>query len=158
MRLRLSAAVLAGAAALAGCGETDRTKIPESRAQAIIEEINQAERAVERGSCDTAQQQAANGAKLVAELPQRTNPQIRENLVVGFQRLSETIQAECEEPEEEPTPTETPEQTVTAEPTPTATATATATQTATPSATPTATATEQPGQEGGVLPPEEEEE
>lgn len=153
-----AALVLAGAALLAGCGETDKTKIPENRASALIDRVDKAERACEDGRRSDAIRQAERGRREVQELPASVDVRVKNNLTVGFQRLAEKLQNGCEDEtkEETPTPEPTVEETVTAAPTETPVPTETATPEPTQTPAPTVEPTVEPPATGGVDPGEED--
>jgi outer membrane biosynthesis protein TonB len=139
---------------LASCGAENKKLIAESRADALLRDLDRIERSVEADRCDTAQRQVNEAVVKVQALPRSTDRRLRNNLEEWYGQLAERIVAECgQEAEPTPTATETPEETTTPEPTPTETETPepTPTETQTPEPTPT----EQPPDDGGVSPPEE---
>ena len=147
MRFR-SPLLVAGLAALAlaGCGEENRSLIPQKNADELTELVGQAGDAAAAGECDRAQRAARAAEAELAGLPRRTDKRLKRNLRDWLEHLDATIAKECEaEPESTATPTATetatPEETETPEPTPT------------PSAEPTVTV--DPGTGGGEAPPEE---
>jgi hypothetical protein len=136
--------VLAAAALalpVAGCGSSDKGLLNKKQSKALSQIVDNAQNATDKTRCSNISTQANEGVARVQRM-QSLDPDLRQNLVEGFQHLDETAQTDCAKTT--PTPTETPTATATvAPPTPTPTETAT-TPTPTPSPTPTATTTEVP--------------
>jgi hypothetical protein len=157
MRRVTFAPALIAAALLAGCGETNRALIPEDRAQALQNTLDQVESACADHDTQGAQRANDNLSAQVNELPRRVDSDLKRNMQDWVQQIDKRIDRDCKE---EATPTPTPTETETPTPTPTATETATptptptATETATP--TPTPTATETPDTGGTTAPPGED--
>jgi hypothetical protein len=157
LRRGLLALALAAAGLTAGCGQDDPGLIPEDRATALVETVDQI-----RAACDDEDVAAARTAHdeataQVNELPRRVDEQLRQNLQDWLAQIERRLDRDCEEQAAE-TPTPTPTETETPTPTPTVTETPTPTPTVTetPTPTPTAEPTEPPSEEGGVPAPEED--
>jgi gas vesicle protein len=133
---------LIAAALLAGCGETNRSLIPEERAQAMLETLNSAETACNDHNTQDAQQAVDDLSAQANELPRRVDAQLKQNIQDWVEQINRRIDRDCEEAEETPTPT------------PTETETPTPTERPTPTETPVPT--EPPPDEGGVPAPEED--
>ena len=157
LRRGLLALALAAAALAAGCGQDDPGLIPEDRATALVETVDQIQSACDGNDLAAARSAHDEATAQVNELPRRVDDQLRQNMQEWLAQIERRLDRDCEEdPEETPTPTPTATETPT--PTPTATETPTPTPTATETPTPTATVapTEPPSDEGGVPAPEED--
>jgi outer membrane biosynthesis protein TonB len=153
----LLALALACAALAAGCGQDNPRLIPEDRATALVDTVDQIESACSDEDVIAAQQQVDEARAQVTELPRQVDPQLKENLLQWLEQIERRLDRDCEaKPEETPTETATPEPTETATPEPTETATPEPTETATPEPTETPAPTETPPPEGGAQAPEEE--
>ena len=146
------------AALAAGCGQDSPRLIPEDRATALVETVDQIESACADEDPIEAQRQVDEARSQITELPRQVDDRLKQNMQEWLDRIQRRIDRDCEpEPEE----TATPEATETA--TPPETATPTPTETATPTPTPTPTATETPAPtetpasgEGGASAPEQD--
>jgi TolA-binding protein len=159
MRRATLAPALIAAALLAGCGETNRALIPEDRAQALQDAIDQVESACNDHNVQDAQQASDDLSAQVNELPRRVDAELKQNLQDWSQQIDRRLDNDCEAEETatpEPTETATPEPTETATPEPTETATPEPTETATPEPTETPAPTETPDTGGTTGPPGDE--
>ena len=152
-RSPLLAAALVGLA-LAGCGsDDDAGLIPQDDADQLTALVADAGDAAAAGECDRAHRAVSEAEAELAGLPRRTDRALKANLRDWLEHLDGGIAEECAEPEPEETataePTAAPTETATPEPTPTPT------PTAEPTVEPEPTATVDPGDGGGVVPPEE---
>jgi outer membrane biosynthesis protein TonB len=161
MRLRVLLPLAPVLLLVAGCGQDDPGLIPEDRAQALVQTVDQIESACSGEDPIEARRLADEASAQVNELPRSVDDELQRNLRQWVRQVSRRIDSDCEaQPEETPTATETatPEPTETATPEPTETATPEPTETPTPEPTETPTATETPtgGDEGGVPAPDED--
>jgi hypothetical protein len=161
---------VAGAAVLlAGCGADDEPKgkgIPADAVAAIDERLDEIQRRFNDGvdndnpgACEDIERDSVkNIQSTVANLPSDVDPDIRQALEDGIQRLRELVQEGCSGVEPAQTET-TPEETVTVETTPPKTETTPpATETTPPETTPPAQTTPQDpgnGGEGGAQAPQD---
>ena len=158
MRHRALLALVPALAVLAaGCGQDDPSLIPENRATALVETVDQIESACADEDAIAAQRQVDEARSQITELPRRVDEKLKQNMQDWLDRIERRIDNDCEAAPEEtatPEPTETPAPTET--PTPTPTETPTPTPTPTPTATETPAPTETPGtEEGGAPAPED---
>jgi hypothetical protein len=152
-RFPLLAAAL-GALAFAGCGSGDEAAlIPQDDADQLIALVEDAGDAAAAGECDRARRAVAEAEAELGGLPRRTDRALKANLRDWLEHLDGRIAEECEAPA--PEETATPEPTVAPTETPSPEPTPTETPTPTPTATPEPTVTVDPGDGGGVVPPEE---
>ena len=127
-RLRHIAAVAGAAALLAGCGADDEPEgkgIPAESVAVLVERLDEIQRrfdnAVDKdnpGACEDIERDSVKAIQAsIADLPADVDPDIRETLENGIQRLRELAQEGCsgvEPAETETTPEETiPPETVT---------------------------------------------
>jgi cell division septation protein DedD len=160
MRHRALLALMPALAVLAaGCGQDDPSLIPEDRATALVETVDQIESACADQDAIKTQRQVDEARSQITELPRRVDDGLKQNMQDWLDRIERRIDSDCEpEPEETVTPeaTETAVPTETATPEPTETATPEPTETAAPTETATPEPTETPGtDEGGVPAPED---
>jgi outer membrane biosynthesis protein TonB len=136
---RLAALSVAALALLAaGCGDASKGKLNADQSKRLSEQLELAQAAVDKGACNRASEAAKKGANIASSFTRGVDAELQDNLVAGFNHLSERVDGECDRPEKEtPTPTETPEETVTEAPT----------TLPTPSPTPSPTPTEDPTEE-----------
>jgi hypothetical protein len=151
-RSPLLAAAL-GALALAGCGSENPALIPQEDADRLTALVGEAGDAAAAGECDRARRSASEAKLELSGLPRKTDKDLKANIKDWLQYLDGRIAEECKPPEPDETPT--PEPTAAPTETPTPEPTATPTETPAPTATPEPTVTVDPGDGGGVLPPEE---
>jgi hypothetical protein len=150
---------LAAAVLIAGCGQTNEALIPDDRASAMQDLVDQIDSACSDGNVPEARRAVQEFDGQINELPATTDRKLRRNLRSWVNQVESGLGDDCQGAEETPTatPTDTatPEPTETATPEPTETATPEPTETATPA--PTETATPAPTEEGGGTegPPEE---
>jgi hypothetical protein len=167
--MRYVVAVAGAAAILAGCGGDDEPKgkgIPADAVAALDERLDEIQRrfndAVDHdnpGACEDIERDSVKNIQAtVANLPSDVDPDIRQALEDGIQRLRELAQEGCSGVEPVETET-TPEETVTEETTPTETETTpTETETTPPETTPPEQTTPQDpgnGDEGGTQAPQD---
>jgi TolA-binding protein len=162
MRHLALALALAAATLAAGCGQDNPRLIPEDRATALVETVDQIESACADEDVIKARRQVDEARSQITELPRRVDDQLKQNMQKWLDQIERRVERDCKaEPEETVTPevteTATPEATETATPEPTETATPEPTETATPEPTETPAPTETPGGgEGGATAPEED--
>ena len=140
MRRAMLAPALAAAALLAGCGQTNQALIPEDRAQALLQALDDVERACDARKGQATQKAIDDLSAQVNELPPKVSAKLKRNMRQWVAQIERRADRDCQA-EEKSTPTPMPTETATPEPTETATATATATPTETATPTPTRTAT-----------------
>ena len=128
---------------VAGCGDSDEGKLGPGQAKGLTKQVDLAQGAIEDDQCGDAQAAATQGQKKAAGL-EGVDPELQDNLIDGFRRLSGRITAECDKPEKTPTPTPTETETVQPTDTPTEAPTETATATATATEVPTTDPTDEP--------------
>jgi cell division septation protein DedD len=159
MRRRVVLLLALAAAALAGCGETNRALIPDDRASALQGVVDKIQSACDDGDLPAARDAINEADAQINELPASTDRRLRRNLRDWVSQVDDRLDRDCKgakTPTPTPTATETPTPTVTETPTPTATQTETPTPT--PTETPTETATPSPTPTtGGATPPDEDE-
>ena len=131
------------------CGEDDSGLLSANRADGIKNNLDDLDRAVERGDCDTAASQIADLERQIAELPQNTDRALRDRLQEGVENLDSIAPAECEEGD---TPTQTETQTTETIPPPTTETTPPPTTETTPP--PTETTPTTPPETTPTTPPE----
>jgi hypothetical protein len=145
MRRATLAPALVAAVLLAGCGQTNTALIPEDRAQALLDTVDQVQSACDDGDTQEAQKAVADLSASVNELPRKVDGKLKRNLRAWVTQVQRRIDRDCKAEEtptpsptetETPTATETPEPTETATPTPTVTETPAPTETAAPTETP----------------------
>lgn len=139
--------------------------LSDNQAQALLAKVDQAEKALDAGNCQTVSRRAEEGIATVQE-QNGVSVKLQNNVIEGFERVRARAESECEpdEPEETPTPTEEPTEAPTVEPTPEVTETPVPTEepTEVPTEEPTPAPTEEiPNPEptddtGGVFAPENE--
>jgi outer membrane biosynthesis protein TonB len=151
----LLAPALAAAALAAGCGQDNPRLIPEDRAQALVDTVDQIETACSDEDLIAVKQQVDEARAQITELPRQVDQRLKKNMQEWLDQIERRMDRDCEPQPEE---TATPEPTETATPEPTETATPEPTETATPEPTETATPepTETPN-EGGAQAPETDE-
>lgn len=167
--VRLAIPILAlalGAAAAVGlvsCGGDDEGLLPGDNAQQIVDNLNQIELDAANGDCDSAAANAEEVQGQIDALGGDVNTQLRQRLSEGVDRLVSVISTSCEEATatiptvDETTTEDTTDETTTKEKTESTTTTTTGPTTTTTTAptTPTEPPTGgTPGQGGGVLPPD----
>ena len=157
MPRRLLPALLLAAGILGtGCGQSDRTLIPEDRSQALLAAVDRIENGCSDADANAAQAAVDEANGQVSALPRRVDADLKANLSEWIEHIQGRIDRDCEaEPEPTATATETPEPTPTATetPAPTPTETATPTPTPTPTETPAPTPTATPDSGGGAPAP-----
>ena len=156
-RLLLALGLLLPVAFAAGCGSEEPELIPQTRAAALTETLDEVTAACDAEEPDKARAAVAAANQQVSELPRRVDAELRRNLRDWLGHIDDRIERDCEPEEEEtptPDPTETPTPEPTETPTPEPTETPTPEPTETPTAEPTADPVEPPGN-GGVPAPED---
>jgi outer membrane biosynthesis protein TonB len=130
---------LAAAALMAGCGQSNEALIPDDRATAMQDLVDQIDSACSDGNVPEARRVVQEVDAQINELPSTVDRRLRRNLRSWVNQVESGLGDDCKGAEETPTatPTETPTPTPTETPTPTPTATPTPTPTATPTPTPT---------------------
>jgi hypothetical protein len=146
---------LAAALFLTACGSSNPKLIPEDRAQALKDTVDQVAQRVGDEDCSSAESALRKARNQVSELPRSVDRSLKDNLNDWLDQIARRIPDDCKpsqtatpSPSATASPTETATPTKTPTPTPSPTATPTATQT--PTATATATPTVQPPDSGGV--------
>ncbi|MDP9293716.1 MAG: hypothetical protein M3O90_04690 [Actinomycetota bacterium] len=151
----LSLGLALAAVLLTGCGRENPRLIPQTRAQALTDAVDQIAQRTDAEDCTGAQRAVQQARGQVAELPRRVDAKLRANINDWLNHIADEVPKDCKPaPEETPTATKTPDKTET--PTPTATETPDKTETPTPTPTETPAPTEVPTVEppgtGGVIP------
>jgi predicted small lipoprotein YifL len=149
---------LAAAASMAGCGQSDEALIPDDRATAMQDLVDQVDSACNDGNVPQAR-------RAVQELEGQINEassvdrRLRRNLRSWVNQVERGLDDDCQGAEETPTaePTDTPSPEPTETPSPEPTETATPSPTPSPTATASPTVTASPTEAGGGTegPPEE---
>jgi hypothetical protein len=127
---------LAAALFLTACGSSNPKLIPEDRAQALKDTVDQIAQRVGDEDCSSTESALRKARNQVSELPRSVDPSLKDNLNDWLDQVASRISDDCK-----PSPTATPSPSATASPTETATPTKTPTPTPSPTATPTATQT-----------------
>jgi hypothetical protein len=154
MRRALPVLLLAAGILAAGCGQENRSLIPEDNARALVDNVDAVGAACSANDVDAAQEALNRVSDGISELPRRVDDELQQNMRQWVEQVEGRLERDCEAEEEEATPTAT----ATPAETPTAAApteTPTATPTETPTETPTAEPTETPAPT--VTPPTEDE-
>jgi hypothetical protein len=163
MRRALPVLLLAAGILAAGCGQENRSLIPEDNARALVENVDAVDAACSANDVDAAEDALNRVSDGISELPRRVDDDLQQNMREWVEQVQGRLERDCEAEQEEETPTATatPAETPTATPTETPTATPTETPTETPTATPTETpaptVTPPPTEDdggGGVVAPE----
>jgi outer membrane biosynthesis protein TonB len=129
----------------AGCGNANKGKLNARQAKRLSEQVELAQANVDKQSCGTAQKAAQEGADIASSFGKNVDPELRDNLVEGFNHLSQRVSSDCDrKAKETPTPTETPTETATEVPTEVPTETPTEVPTETPTEVPTEVPTDVP--------------
>ena len=155
----LTALLLGLACAFAvACGEKDEGLLSAGRAEGIQNNLDDLDRAVERGDCDVAASQISDLERQVAALPQGTDRALRDRLQEGIDNLASIAPTECGE-DDQKTQTETQPTTETTPPPTTETTPPPTTETTPPPTTettppPTTETTPPPPDTTPTLPPE----
>jgi len=98
------------ALAVGTCGGETEGGIPSSRADALVEDLDQVARAVSSERCDDAAAQVRSFSNRLVDLPETVDTQLVARLQEGAEFLRAQAAEECEEAEaEEETTTEAPE-------------------------------------------------
>jgi hypothetical protein len=101
------------------CGESDEGLLSAGRAEGIQNNLDDLDRAVDRGDCDTAASQIEDLERQIAELPANTDRELRDRLQEGIDNLASIAPEECRGDQETQTETQTTETTPPPETTPT---------------------------------------
>ena len=159
MRCRPTLALALLLAALAaGCGSEEPELIPQSRASALTQSVDEVADACEAEEPDRARAALTAANQQVSELPRRVDDQLVANIREWLTHIEGRVDRDCEAEEEEtptPEPTETPTPEPTETPTPEPTETPTPEPTETPPEDPGQEPPVEPGGEGGVPAPED---
>ena len=132
--------VLAAALLLSACGGENPRMLPQDRAQALSEKVDEIGQRTSDEDCEGAEAAVQEARAQVTELPQSVSVRLRANLLEWVNHLAQEVPKDCKPKEEEtPTPSAAPE------------------ETPTPSATPEETPTEEPTPDATEAPPPEEE-
>jgi hypothetical protein len=140
---------LAAALFLTACGSSNPKLIPEDRAQALKDTVDQVAQRVGDEDCSSAESALRKARNQVSELPRSVDRSLKDNLNDWLDQVASRIPDDCK-----PSQTATPSPSATAAPTETATPTKTPTPTPSPTATPTATQTPTPTATPTVQPPD----
>jgi hypothetical protein len=146
---------LAAALLLTACGSSNPKLIPQDRANALTQKVDDVASRTGDDDCSGAQDALREARNQVSELPRTVDSRLKRNLNDWLDHLADEVPKDCKPaktPTPTPTETATPTETPSATPTKTPTKTPTPTPTETPSATPTGTPTVEPPDTGGVLP------
>src|SRR4051812_40811248 len=102
----LLALALASAALAAGCGQDNPRLIPEDRAQALVDTVDQIESACSEEDVIEAQRQVDEARAQITELPRRVDPKLKQNMQDWLDQIQRRLERDCKpEPDETPTPT-----------------------------------------------------
>ena len=119
------ALVLAAAALLAGCGQSNPKLIPQSRADQLLAAVDGVTQACANGDPQQVRDAVDEGRHVVSELPSRTSSALKANITDWLDHISSRAARDCKPagtptptPTETPTPTPTPTPTETPTPTP----------------------------------------
>jgi outer membrane biosynthesis protein TonB len=93
------------------CGESDEGLLSAGRAEGIQNNLDDLDRAVDRGDCDTAASQIEDLERQIAELPANTDRELRDRLQEGIDNLASIAPEECRGDQETQTETQTTETT-----------------------------------------------
>ncbi len=150
---------LVAALLLSACGSSNPELIPQDRADALIQSVDQIDQRTSDEDCDGAEEALREARNQVSELPSEVDAKLKRNLNAWLRQIADEIPKDCK-PEETPTPTASATETATpdASETPTPTETPTATETPAPTETPPPeeTPTVEPPDTGGVIPGDED--
>jgi hypothetical protein len=147
---------------LAACGGGDAGLIPAQEASALDVALEQVGDATGSGDCAAANSALRSAQNAFANLPDSTDPRLRERIGDGIAQLARTVPRECREnrPQTTTTTTDTqPTEPTTTEPTTTTTTTTeptTTTTTTQPTTTTTAPTTTSPPEDPGGISPDAE--
>ena len=125
--------------ALSGCGGDDDEgrPIPANDANRMISLIERADQQSADGTCNGAKAKVREAQDVLEGVPRRVDPDVRQGIADGLDRMHELIESECQRPERTDTET-TPTETTVTETVPTETTPTETTPTPTPT-TPTET-------------------
>ncbi|HYM59083.1 MAG TPA: hypothetical protein VES79_14055 [Solirubrobacteraceae bacterium] len=138
---------------LSGCGRENPRLIPQTRAEALTDTVDQIARRTDAEDCTGAQRAVQRARGQVAELPRRVDAELRANINEWLDHLADEVPKDCNPaPEETPTPSATPEETETPSPTASPEKTKTPSPTPTETPAPTEVPTVEPPGTGGVNP------
>jgi hypothetical protein len=143
---------------LAACGEGDAGLIPAQEASALDVALEQVGDATGSGDCAAAASALRSAQNAFANLPDSTDPRLRERIGDGIAQLAQTVPRQCREnrPQTTTTTDTQPTEPTTTEPTTTTTTTTepttTTTTTPTTTTTTTPTTTSPPEDPGGISP------
>jgi hypothetical protein len=141
------------AAFASGCGSDNPSLIPQTRATALSDTVDQIGQACDDHDVTKARAALVTANQQVNELPRRVDADLKDNLRDWLTYMQGRVSRDCKE-EKTPTPTPSPSETPTPTPTPSETPTPTPTPTPTASATPAPSVTVEPPGNGGVPAPE----
>jgi hypothetical protein len=154
--------VIAAALLLTACGGTNPKLIPEDRAQALKDTVDQVAERTSDENCSDAKRALRRARNQVSELPRSVDRGLKDNLNEWLDHVAGKIDDDCK-PAKTPTPepseaaTETPTESPTKTPTETPPAeTPTKTPTPPPDGSETPEPTVQPPDSGGVVPGDED--
>jgi hypothetical protein len=108
----LVVAVLLGlvASLVAACGEEERTGLlSQTRATQIKDGLADVNEAVQDGSCVRVREELSGVRTQLGELPQSTDPELRDRLQEGVAHLEDIAPTECSDRQPETTPQTTPD-------------------------------------------------
>ena len=145
------------AALASGCGSDNPELIPQTRAAALTETVDQIGQACDDEDPVKARAAIVAANQQVSTLPRKTDQELKDNLREWLDYMQGRVNRDCKAQEKTPTPSPSPSETPTPSPTetPTPSPTASATPSATATATPPPGATVEPPGNGGVPAPEE---
>jgi hypothetical protein len=110
MRRATLAPALVAVALLAGCGQTNEALIPQDRAQAVLDAVDQVQSACDDHDSQAAQQAVADLSAQVNELPRTVDAKLKRNARQWVVQIQRRVDRDCKA-EETPTPTPTPTET-----------------------------------------------
>ncbi len=139
--------VIAAAAFLAGCGQSNPELIPQSDAETMVAAADKITAACDASDRSEVRRQLRVINREIEGLPRATDTALKENLAAWAARIEERVTRDCADEEEEtptPTPTDTPAETATPTETPEETSTPEDTATPEPTEAPTQEPTPEP--------------
>ena len=95
---------LAAAASLAGCGQANKALIPDDRASALQDTVDQIDSACSGGDVAAAQRAVEEANAQINELPAATDRKLRRNLRAWVNQVEGRLDRDCQGAEESPTP------------------------------------------------------
>ena len=101
------------------CGQDETGLLSPGRAEGLQNNLDDLERAVDRGDCETAASQIEDIRGQIGRLPEQTDSALRDRLQEGVENLESVAATECATDDEEPPTDTTPKDTTPTQPVPT---------------------------------------